>query len=378
MYKAFIVDDEPSVLEGMKIMIPWDQYDFVLCGEASDAKDALQKIIQLRPHLVITDIRMPSQNGLEMISEIRKLDIDLEFVILSGYADFSYAKEAMRCQVDHYMLKPLDIDEVGYVLEKVKKKLDETFLRRYGFTQEDIAAFRSGQSKMMQSDISESNSDEQRRGIISSMIRDSFDEELSTAVKLMNYEEAEELIDELFDFFNADKTPLTDVHFIINSLIYHILHTAFERNISLNEDLLYNDDKELSIDDLKGKILRILSVIISSMLNERRKNSRSHLYNVKEYIERYFDKELSVTSLAEMEFLEAGYLGEAFSKQFGCSINEYQHRLRIQKAIELMKSSEMALNEISSYVGYKNYNNFFSHFERITNKKPTQYKDQTQ
>ncbi len=375
MYKAFIVDDEPSVLEGMKIMIPWEQYDFELCGEASNAKDALQKIRKLRPHLIITDIRMPVQSGLEMITEIRKMDIELEFVILSGYADFSYAKEAMRCQVNYYMLKPLDIDEVDYVLKKVKNKLDEAFLKRYGFTQEDIAAFRSIRNELIQDDISGSTSNEQGRSIYRKTIRDSFDEELSTAINLMSYEDAEELIDELFGFFTAEKTLLADVNFTVNSLIYHILHIAFERNISINATLLH-DKKNLSINNLKDKILNILSITIGLMLDERRKNSRSHLYNVKEYIEQNFDKELSVASLAEMEFLDPGYLGEAFSKQFGCSISEYQHRLRIQKAIELIKSSELTLNDISSYVGYKNYNNFFSHFERITNKKPVQYKEQ--
>lgn len=375
MYKVFIVDDEPSVLEGMRIMVPWDKYDFVLCGEASDAKEALKKIIQMRPHLVITDIRMPSQNGLEMISEIRKLDIDLEFVILSGYADFYYAKEAMRCQVDYYMLKPLDMDEVDYVLKMVKKKLDDNFLTRYGFTQDDIAAFRSAREKIVKSDASKYECDETRGVFSGRMIRDSFDEELTTAVKLMNYESAEKLINELFSFFAAEKTPLSDVHFIINSLIYDILHTAFERNIRLNTDLLYNDDRELSIAAQEERILKILSAVIRTMLDERRKNSRIHLYNVKEYIERNFDKELSVTYLAEREFLEPGYLGEAFSKQFGCSISEYQHRLRIKKAIELIRSSDMTLNDISACVGYNNYNNFFTHFERITKKKPAQYRE---
>ena len=109
------------------------------------------------------------------------------------------------------------------------------------------------------------------------------------------------------------------------------------------------------------------------MLEDRRKNSRSYLYEVKTYIDENYEKELSVSFLAEMVFLEAGYLGDAFCKQFGCSISEYQHRLRIEKAIQLIETTDMKLSDISVGVGYNNYNNFFSHFRRITLIKPTQY-----
>ena len=156
-----------------------------------------------------------------------------------------------------------------------------------------------------------------------------------------------------------------------------MLRIAFERNIKLNSVLLYEKGGALELGDMKKHLTDIISRIVSLMLEDRRKNSRSYLYEVKEYIEENFNKELSVSRLARMKFLEAGYLGEAFIKQFGCSINEYQHRLRIKKAIELMKTTSMKLSDISSAVGYNNYNNFFSHFEKITHQKPTQYDTQT-
>ena len=74
--------------------------------------------------------------------------------------------------------------------------------------------------------------------------------------------------------------------------------------------------------------------------------------------------------------MEAGYLGETFTKQFGCSINEYINRVRINKAMELIRTTNMKLNDICYAVGYKNYNNFYSHFIKVVNKKPTQYYEQ--
>ncbi len=376
MYKAFAVDDEPSVIEGIKIMIPWQELDFELCGTASDAADALARVEEQRPHLVISDIRMPHLSGLELINEVRKLDFDLEFIILSGHSDFSYIQQAMKNQVFDYLLKPLDRDEMISVLRKVKAKLDNVFLAEYGFTQEDIDAFKAGRS-LLERDRSGANSGDQDENAQWRTFVNDFDEELTKTIKLMDIADARKLIEELFDFFVQNKVCLPEVRIIVNSCIYHMLRIAFERNIKLNSVLLYEKGGALELGDMKKHLTDIISRIVSLMLEDRRKNSRSYLYEVKEYIEENFNKELSVSRLARMKFLEAGYLGEAFIKQFGCSINEYQHRLRIKKAIELMKTTSMKLSDISSAVGYNNYNNFFSHFEKITHQKPTQYDTQT-
>ena len=376
MYKAFAVDDEPSVIEGIKIMIPWSELDFELCGTASDAADALASIQEQRPHLLISDIRMPHLSGLELVNEARKLDFDLEFILLTGYSDFSYIQQAMRNQVFDYLLKPLDRDEMISVLHKVKVKLDNTFLTEYGFSQEEIDAFKTRRSLLSRdgSASNEAGADEKTQW---RNFEKDFDEELTKTLKLMDLSGAVKLIDELFDFFAHNKVCLQEVRIIINSCIYHILRIAFERNIRLNSALVFEKGEALDIGDMKKHLTNITSRIIGLMLEDRRKNSRSYLYEVKEYIEEHFNKELSVSRLAKMKYLEAGYLGEAFIKQFGCSINEYQHRLRIKKAIDLMKTTNMKLNDISSIVGYNNYNNFFSHFEKITHKKPTQYDTKT-
>jgi len=371
MYRVFIADDEPSVLEGLRIMVPWNELDFELCGEASNGQEALSKIEKLRPHLVITDIHMPLKSGLELIHEARKLGTSTEYVILSGYSEFAYAREAMRHHVSYYLLKPLDRDEIITVLNKIKNKLDTAFLTSYGFSQADIDTFKMNRSKAQETN---NGSSDQEDGVaLWKSVRENFDEELTTSLKLMNYEDAKKLIDEMFNFFKSKGISLTNACVMVNSCVYHILHIAFERNIKLDTMLLPEPNDILDFDELKSRITGILSQTISLMLEDRRKNSRSYLYEVKEYIDRNFDRELSVSYLADMVFMEAGYLGDAFSRQFGCSINEYQHRLRIDKAIALIKSTDMKLSEISTAVGYNNYNNFFSHFERITHKKPTQY-----
>ncbi len=370
MFRVFIVDDEPSVTEGLKIMIPWENLDFELCGVASDGQEALQKIEKLHPHLIITDIRMPGISGLELIREVQKLDFDTEFVILSGYADFRYAQEAMRSKVLNYMLKPLDQEELISVLKNIKAKLDSKFLTFYGFTQADIETFKNSRNFSEQNNIDDSVSSEDESV---KEVWDNFDEELTTAITLMNYEDSIKLIDDLFVFFTEKDINITNAAIMINSCVYKILQLAYNKNIKLNTILPSVMTGETNFSSLKNYITNIVTQMINLLLDERKKNSRSYLYEVKKYIDDNYQNEISVAFLADMVFLEAGYLGDAFNKQFGLSISEYQHRLRIDKAIELIETTDMKLSEVSSAAGYNNYNNFFSHFVRITNKKPTQY-----
>ncbi|WP_338554650.1 helix-turn-helix domain-containing protein [Paenibacillus sp. KS-LC4] len=126
MWNVLLVDDEPGVLEGLKMMIDWEKYGFQVCGEALNGPDAWNFIKELRPELVFTDIRMPIINGLELIEKTnRLLSRPPKFVILSGYDDFQYALTAARQRVAEYLLKPIDDEEIEALLIKLNHHLQE-------------------------------------------------------------------------------------------------------------------------------------------------------------------------------------------------------------------------------------------------------------
>lgn len=130
MWKILIIDDDFQVLEGMKKSIPWETIDAELAGEASDGVEGLDMVRQTEPDIVITDIYMPVMNGLEMIEKLREADFRGEIIILSGYADFQYARQAMRLGVTDYLSKPVTIEELGEVLSKVVKELESKELKK--------------------------------------------------------------------------------------------------------------------------------------------------------------------------------------------------------------------------------------------------------
>ena len=107
MLKTFLVEDEVVIREMIKKMIPWEQYGFELAGEASDGEMALPLILKSKPDLLITDIKMPFMDGLTLCKLVKKELPNIKIVILSGYDDFNYAKQAINIGVEDYLLKPI-------------------------------------------------------------------------------------------------------------------------------------------------------------------------------------------------------------------------------------------------------------------------------
>ena len=137
MYKVLIADDEPEVLDGLKILIEWDKYGFKVAGTAANGKEALNKLNEDNYDLVVTDIRMPMLNGLELIKAIHGVDAELKIIILSGYDEFSYAKSAVELGVKAYLLKPVDQKELQHHLINIKNELDNLYAKKRISDQKD-------------------------------------------------------------------------------------------------------------------------------------------------------------------------------------------------------------------------------------------------
>ena len=112
MYRVIIADDEPVIRRGLRETIEWDALGLEVAGEAADGAEALKLVREIRPEILITDIRMPEMDGIQLIREVRELDMNVKITILSGYSDYDYLKAAIRLGVDNYLLKPIDNDEL--------------------------------------------------------------------------------------------------------------------------------------------------------------------------------------------------------------------------------------------------------------------------
>ena len=118
--KVLIVDDELTIREGFKRLFPWEEHDCEVVGEASDGIEAINKIDLCMPEIVIMDINIPVINGLEVIKIAKAKYPHIGFIVVSGYDDFSYCKEAIKLKVSDYILKPVNYEEFGEVIDNLK------------------------------------------------------------------------------------------------------------------------------------------------------------------------------------------------------------------------------------------------------------------
>lgn len=145
MLRVLLVDDEPFIIQGLKVIINWEDEGFEIAATASNGNEALDFLRREKVDLIIADIRMPEVTGLELLEKIRKENLsDAYFVILSGYAEFSYAQQAMQNDCTDYILKPVDKEMLLKVLNKVlvlrnkenlinenNKKMQQAYLARH-------------------------------------------------------------------------------------------------------------------------------------------------------------------------------------------------------------------------------------------------------
>lgn len=124
MYKVFIVDDEPFIVEGLYDIVDWPLFGLEIVGHAENGLQALEALKTTPADLLITDISMPVMDGLSLISEVRKLHAEMKVIILSGFNEFDYLKEGMRLGIENYLLKPINVEELESTLRNTVQKLD--------------------------------------------------------------------------------------------------------------------------------------------------------------------------------------------------------------------------------------------------------------
>ena len=130
LYRIILVDDEEEVRKSMIKKLDWEAAGFQVVGDAENGQEALEMIEQLEPDVLMTDIRMPYMDGLELVRRIRQKYPSMKVLIFSGFDDFEYAQQAITLNVTEYILKPVNVEELTEILSRVKIKLDQEIEER--------------------------------------------------------------------------------------------------------------------------------------------------------------------------------------------------------------------------------------------------------
>jgi len=130
MYKVIVVEDETMVRRGIILTIDWAALDCVIAGEAANGEEGAELAVRLSPDIIVTDVKMPRMDGVEMITKLREQGCRAKFIILTAYSDFKYAQSALRLGVSDYLLKPLRDGDLEQAVRHIREQMEEHQRRR--------------------------------------------------------------------------------------------------------------------------------------------------------------------------------------------------------------------------------------------------------
>lgn len=122
MLKVVVIEDEELVRRGIVMAVDWASVDCKVVGEASNGEAGLEEIRRLRPDIVVTDIRMPRMDGLEMLRRLREEGCGVSVILLTAYSDFSYAQAALKLGAVDYLLKPFHDGELEAAVQRIAER----------------------------------------------------------------------------------------------------------------------------------------------------------------------------------------------------------------------------------------------------------------
>ncbi|AEM77977.1 response regulator transcription factor [Thermoanaerobacter wiegelii] len=361
--KILIVDDEPIVREGLKNNINWDEMNLEVVGSASDGRNALEIFTKSSIDIVLTDIRMPFMDGLELTRKVKEIDPLIIVILLSAYDDFKYAQQAIKLGAFDYILKPIDVDVLKQTVKRAIFKRKELLNKEKeilpSLNEEDLKFFKAEYSKYPLK----------------------LEEELSKAIKRGDKDSALNIFNNIWNEFQ-DKGYTED--FIKRwglELVAIITRSLIE--IGENADILFKEtDPWRQISDLSTKeklrewmenIIEVVCEYVSITKNS--KNRKLVEMAIKLIQENYSDLNISLNSIAEKLYITPNYLSALFKGEMGVTFSDYLTAYRIEKAKELLKDVKIKIYEVAEAVGYTDQHYFSKVFKNITGFTPKEYRE---
>lgn len=340
MYKLLVVDDEAIIRQGILCAIDWDRLN-IKAFEANNGLVAYDMILKKKFDIVLLDIKMPGLNGLELIEKIKNslIDLDVIFVILSGYADFSIANQAMKYGVKYYLLKPTDEEEIVSTIEKViaEMKVKNTSHDKVALYFDTISAY----------------------------IRD------------CNVEAVNKEMEALFLVLNECKLKESCINYCEELFILIIRqcrdYEQIPRFLRLSSAIRINT----SLDEILKIILEtILEIITINKMHNSQKYCKCIQLTLDYINENISNEELSLSYISNHLYMNSDYLGKLFKKEVKENFNVYLSNIRVKKAQELIQiNPNNKICEIAEKVGFGYNSQYFSQvFKKHTEYTPKEYK----
>ncbi|TNJ63727.1 response regulator [Paenibacillus hemerocallicola] len=333
MFNVLLIDDEETVKRSLRKIIESKAPGFAVIGEAEDGAQGLERIGELRPDLVITDIRMPVMDGLELAQALRARGDAIELLIVSGHDQFQYARQALRFGVVDYLLKPLVPADVvaalGRTGDKIRLARQEALdINGWLIAQRSRIGHLAHAVWMLQ--------EERSFGLLAELERD-----------VPSPRGAE----------NRTRPYMTALMMSLHAELARLAEGQWEP-VQARAPLPGQADRT----DWQGHVRELIDAFRSS------RNFGVHHLVMKAvaYIDdRYTEETLSLSEIAEHVGVSPSHFSKCFKAELGVSYTDYLTELRMERAVRLLRDPSAKVYEVAQQVGYGDY----SHFTKLFKKK---------
>jgi two-component system response regulator YesN len=378
MYQVLLVEDEIVVREGIRNSIPWEKTSYTLTGEAPDGEVALSMILDSKPDILITDIKMPFVDGLTLSRIVKKNLPLIKIIILSGHDEFEYAREAISIGVEEYLLKPVSAREMIKTLEKVAKRIDEEKEGLLGF--ESLRS--QTRSPLVADGIMFPSNNGEKGGFDPTGLLNIDGDIFFTKLKYAAKKDIDSIVQEYFTMLGNSwgENPIM-IYFLFGEIIVSASKIAEALGgdikdivpFSLSHD---NIQALISSPDLFSKRVKaLIAALIEFRDSHTAGRYQSVIVKAREYIDDNFTApDLSLYSTAVHVGISPNHLSTVFAQETGENFIEYLTRVRIERAKLLLKSTAMKSADIAGESGFSDPHYFSFIFKKNTGLSPREFR----
>lgn len=364
MYTLLIADDETDERTLIRFLLN-DFGDVFHILEAQNGRDALELLINNHVDVLLSDIQMPFINGIELVSQIKKNNPDIEVLFFSGYDDFTYVKAALSLKAVNYILKPVDPAEFHKLITEIVNRLDSHKIEYAKSEQYIETHFHDIVRKIPVENSNYTSIDDTTSFLL---------QNIETALKMKQPEQLTNLVHSLLDQY-ADIPSLSHIY------IRHVCTTLLKMLIGVlpaqSDEDLQNVAKEVYSFRHFSDIIKMIEYYLSLVINifeQEQTVSNYAIYQVEQYIRMHYSEDLTLNTLADLVYLNPNYLSNIFAQVTGCTLNKYIKQIRMEKAQELLLNTNMKVTDISQAVGYTNTSYFCKSFQKLFGTTPERFR----
>lgn len=364
MYTLLIADDEADERALIRFLLK-DFKDIFYILEASNGRDALELLTDSHVDVILSDVQMPFLNGIELVSQIKEKNPDIEVLFFSGYDDFPYVKAALSLKAVNYILKPVDPDEFHKLLTEIVNHLDSHKIEFAKSEQYIETHFHDIVHEIRNGTADHTSIDATTNLLLHN---------IETAIKTKQPEQLSLQVHSLLDKY-------TDIPNLSHIYIRHVCTTLLKMLLGVlptqSDEDLQNVAKEVysfrHFSDIIKMIEYYLS-LVTDIFKQEQNASNYAIYQVEQYIRMHYSEDLTLNTLADLVYLNPNYLSNVFVQVTGCTLNKYIKQIRMEKAQELLLNTNMKVTDISQAIGYPNTSYFCKSFQKLFGTTPEQFR----